>query len=185
MEKNEIESRVALPQGFSAQILDNKVILKGNGREVSHLLSAKGVSVRQEGSELVVSGGPSSKRINALVGTVSTHLGNLVSGLQSEYAYTLAVVYSHFPMNVSVKGGLVEIKNFVGEKNPRYAKILPGVNVTVKGKEISVKGTSKEAAGQTAANIESAAKVKGKDKRVYQDGIFIIQKAFQESKGGK
>lgn len=184
MMKKEVEKRVTLPAGFSAEISQGTVTVKGNGKEVSHRLSAKGVSVRREGSEFVVSARPASKRMNALVSTVSSHLNNLVQGLQSEYVYKMIIVYSHFPMNVSVKGNLVEIKNFVGEKNPRNAKILPGVNVTVKGKDIFVKGHNKDATGQTAANIESATKVKGKDKRVYQDGIFIVEKAVQESKGG-
>ncbi len=183
MNKAAIEKRIALPAGFSATISEGKAVLKGNGKEVSHKLLGKGISVRHEGSELVVTGSPASKRMNAMVGTVSAHLDNLVAGLQAEYVYSLTIVYSHFPMNVSVKGNLVEIKNFVGEKNPRHAKILPEVNVTVKGKEITVKGHDKDATGQTAANIESATKVKGKDKRIYQDGIFIVKKAAQESKG--
>lgn len=184
MVKSGIEKRIALQPGFSAQIAVDKVALKGNGKESSYRLSGKGISVKQEGNELVVSGRPASKKMNALVGTIGAHLENLAAGLQSEYIYKLTVVYSHFPMNVSVKGNLVEIKNFVGEKNPRYAKILPGASVTVKGKEITVKGHNKEATGQTAANIESATKVKGKDKRIYQDGIFIVEKAVQEAKGG-
>lgn len=183
MIKTEVEKRVALPAGFSAEISQSGVVVRGNGKEVSHRLSAKGVTIKHEGNEFVVSGKPASKRMNALVSTVSSHLSNLVHGLQSAYVYRLVIVYSHFPMNVSVKGGLVEIKNFVGEKNPRNARILPGVNVTVKGKDIVVKGHDKEATGQTAANIESATKVKGKDKRIYQDGIFIVEKAVQESEG--
>jgi len=183
MVKSGFEKRIALQPGFSAQLAAGKVVLRGNGKESSYRLSGKGISVRQEGNELVVSGSPASKKMNALVGTIGAHLGNLESGLRDEYVYRLAVVYSHFPMNASVKGNLVEIKNFVGEKNPRYAKILPGASVAVKGKEITVKGHNKEATGQTAANIESATKVKGKDKRIYQDGIFIVQKAVQETKG--
>ena len=73
----------------------------------------------------------------------------------------------------------MEINNFVGEKKARTAKILPGTTVTVKGKEVTVKSHDKEAAGQTAGNLERASRVKGKDIRIYQDGIFIVEKAEQ------
>jgi len=37
-------------------------------------------------------------------------------------------------------------------------------------------GPNLEDAGQTAANIERATKIKGFDPRVFQDGIYIIEK---------
>ena len=68
------------------------------------------------------------------------------------------------------------VKNFLGERIPRKAKILPGVDVKVQGDFITVQSISKDAAGQTAANIETMMKVRGKDRRIFQDGIYIIEK---------
>jgi len=47
---------------------------------------------------------------------------------------------------------------------------------TAKGKEVFVRGPDKDAVGQTAANIEAQSVVSNKDRRVFQDGIFLVEK---------
>jgi len=88
----------------------------------------------------------------------------------------MKVVYAHFPINVSVEGKLVVIKNFAGEKTPRHAHIFGDVKVDVKGQDIVLKGLDREEVGQTAANIETATKIRRKDIRVFQDGVYITSK---------
>jgi large subunit ribosomal protein L6 len=68
------------------------------------------------------------------------------------------------------------ISNFLGEKVSRHATILPNVDVQIKGAKITITSNDKEAAGQTAANIEKASIVRNRDRRVFQDGIYIIEK---------
>lgn len=180
MVKETVEKEIALPEGFKAEISGSTVAVTGNGKENSRRFKANGISFQKQDSHITVVGRPVSRKMNALVNTISSHINNMIVGLQTEYTYKLSIVYSHFPMNITVKGKVVEINNFVGEKKARTAKILPGATVTVKGKEVLVKSHDKEAAGQTAANLERASRVKGKDIRIYQDGIFIVEKAEQE-----
>ena len=87
------------------------------------------------------------------------------------------MVYSHFPMKIAVKGDKFIIENFLGEKAPRSAMILAGAKVTIKGNEVFVTGSDLEKVSQTAANIERATKIRGFDPRVFQDGIYIVEKA--------
>ena len=61
-------------------------------------------------------------------------------------------------------------------------KIKEGVKVAVEGDKVKVEGTDKELVGQTAANIETLTKIKGRDRRIFQDGIFIINKGGKELK---
>ena len=185
MIKETVEKTIDLPEGITAEVSDSTVSIKGRGKEAKRQLKANGISFKQENNSIVVIGKPASRKINALINTIVSHINNMISGLDKDYVYKLVVVYSHFPMNVAIKGKIVEIKNFVGEKKPRNAKIVEGATVTIKGKDIVVKSHSKEAAGQTAANLESVTKVRGKDKRVYQDGIFIVKKGLQEEKESK
>jgi large subunit ribosomal protein L6 len=70
----------------------------------------------------------------------------------------------------------VVIENFMGEKAPRTARIVGDVEVEVSGDEITVKGIRLQDVSQTAANIEQATKVKGKDLRVFLDGIYVYEK---------
>jgi len=77
---------------------------------------------------------------------------------------------------VTKEGDAVSVSNFLGERKPRMAKIVEGVNVEIRGKEITVSGINREAVGQTAANIEQTTRIKGYDPRVFQDGIYLVDK---------
>src|SRR4030065_2566176 len=88
----------------------------------------------------------------------------------------MKMVSAPFPIKASVNGDTFMIENFLGEKYPRKAKILGATKVNVKGDLVDLTGPDVEAVGQTAANIERATKIKGFDPRVFQDGIYIIQK---------
>jgi len=57
---------------------------------------------------------------------------------------------------------------------------LPGVKVNVKGDEIVVEGVDLENVAQTAANIEQASKIRGFDKRIFGDGIYIYSKGEEQ-----
>ncbi len=45
-----------------------------------------------------------------------------------------------------------------------------------KGDSVTIEGNDREAVGQTAANLERATVVKGRDIRVFQDGIYLVSK---------
>jgi large subunit ribosomal protein L6 len=169
-----IVREIELPQGITAVIDGHHIAISRNGKTVSRELGKEKIRLKVEGNKIIVQTEKDSKRENALLNTLESHIQNLLKGLEKPFEYKLAIVYSHFPMTVSVKGEWVEINNFMGEKKARKARILPDTHVEVKGKEVSVKSASKEHAGQTAANLENATRVIGKDRRVYQDGIFIV-----------
>ncbi len=176
MIKESIKERIVLPEGIGVEVEGNRVTMKASGKENSKIFKVKGISFKKIEKGLEMEAVPATRKMNARLKTVVGHLRNMVAGLEKEFEYKLAIVFSHFPISVSVKGNVVEINNFAGEKKPRTAKILPGVKVEAKGKEIFVKGADKEAVGQTAANLEKATKVSGRDRRIFQDGIFIVSK---------
>lgn len=114
-----------------------------------------------------------------MVGTLASHCSNMCTGVAKGYLYSMKVVYSHFPIQIKVIGETLEIVNFLGEKHPRYARILPGTSVKVGSDEITVTGINKEFVGSTAANIERATRIRNRDPRVFQDGIYIVTRGEQ------
>ena len=118
------------------------------------------------------------RKDKALAGTWKAHLNNMTKGVTDGFTYTLKAFYSHFPMTLNVKGTELVVNNYFGERVPRTAAIVPGAEVKVKNKtEVVVSGIDKEAVGQTAANIERCTTVKKRDRRVFQDGIYLLEKA--------
>ena len=100
----------------------------------------------------------------------------MIKGSNEGHVYELKICSGHFPMNVSIQGKELVVKNFIGEKFPRRLKIQEGVIVKIEGEKITVEHTSKEIAGQSAANIEQLTRRPNFDSRIFQDGIYITVK---------
>jgi large subunit ribosomal protein L6 len=88
----------------------------------------------------------------------------------------MKIVYSHFPMSVEVQGEQVLIKNFIGERGIRRARLIGDVKVKTTEDEVIITGIDIEEVSQSAANIQLATKIRNKDRRVFLDGIYVIRK---------
>ena len=73
-------------------------------------------------------------------------------------------------------GDRVEIGNFLGEKRSRFARIEKDVKVALGADEVTITGIDKESVGKTAANIEHATRIRERDPRVFQDGVYIVER---------
>ena len=116
------------------------------------------------------------KKETALVGTIHSHIKNMISGVQKGFTYKLKIVFSHFPISVKVQGRTLFIENFTGERRERKVKLIGDVKVKIQSEDIIVEGVNLEEVSQTAANIEQATKVKSKDPRVFLDGIYVFER---------
>lgn len=173
------EIEVEVLEGVDVDVSGRTVKIKGEKGELTRKFMEDFIDLRKDSGKVIISA--RSKRFPlrkqmAIMGAIGGHIKNMMKGVSEGYIYRMRVVYSHFPMKVQVKGDHVEIDNFLGEKFPRKAKILDGVKVDVKGQDIEVSGINKEGVGQTCGNIEQATKVKNLDVRIFQDGIYIVEK---------
>ncbi len=168
---------VKVPEGVSVEVEGLKVRVKGPRGVVERDFSfARGVNIRvEEGNVIVEAYFPKSREL-ALVGSIASHVENMIVGVTRGFRYKLKVIYVHYPINVKLDKGRLAITNFLGEKSVRYVEIPPGVKVTVSGQDIIVEGSDIELVGQTAADIETATRVKGRDRRKYMDGIYIYSR---------
>jgi len=167
---------IEVPNGVEVKVDGRTVSVKGEKGALTRDFSGAPVTVQLEDKEIKVQASWPRKREAALVGTVCSHIQNMITGVTKGYTYKLKIVFSHFPISVKVKDNMVAIENFTGERSPRWARIMGGVKVLPKEEDVFVQGISLEDVSQTAANIERATKVKRKDPRVFLDGIFVYEK---------
>lgn len=170
---------INVPQGVSAKLTGSEVIISGKNGVIKRVFDDKIMKVTLNQDIITVESNNDRAKTLSSAQSISTHISNMISGVQNKFKYKLTIVYSHFPITVALKGKEVHVNNFLGERKPRVVNLIDGVNVTIKGKDIVVESASKEAAGIIAGLIESSAVPKNRDRRTYQDGIYIVEKGVQ------
>jgi len=173
MVRKTIQEIIEIPEGMAAEIDGGMIKLKKGSEEVGRKLV---YDVKKEDNKLVIKCEDATKKKKRLIKTEAAHIKGMISGLKEKYEYKLQICSVHFPMSVSISGNVVSVKNFLGETKERKAKIVPGVEVKIEKDIITVRGSDKEKTGQTAANIEKATRIRNRDRRVFQDGIYITEK---------
>jgi len=176
MEK-EISQSIEVVSGVTVTYENRVMTVKGpKGQNVKELYYP-GIDISVSSEEVVVKTVMGRKQYKAMVGTYASHITNMIHGVTEGFEYKMNIVYSHFPMQTKVNGNTFVISNFLGEKKPRIAKILGNTTVKINGSNVIVSGICKEDVGQTTANIEQKTKIKRFDPRVFQDGIYVVEKS--------
>ncbi|MXR20284.1 50S ribosomal protein L6 [Halobacterium bonnevillei] len=172
---------IEIPDEVTAEVDHLDLTVEGPEGSVTRRLWYPDISVSTEDDVVVVESDADDAKTLSTVGTFESHVENMVHGVTEGWEYRLQVHYSHFPMQVEVEGDEVVIQNFLGEKAPRRTPIRGDTEVAVDGEEVTLNGPSIEDVGQTAADIEQLTRVTDKDTRVFQDGVYIVEKP---AKGG-
>jgi len=175
----EIKEEITIPDNVEVTIENNSLTVKGEKGSISRVFFHPKIDLKVNGKVVEMHCKNPRRKDKARAGTFVAHIKNMIKGVTGGFEYKMKTVFSHFPIKTSVEENEFIIQNFLGERSPRRAKILEGVTVEAKGDDITVQGVDKEKVGQTVANIERATKVKHRDVRVFQDGIYRV------SKGGK
>mgnify|MGYP002623190018 CR=1 FL=1 len=175
-----ITETIPIPEDVTVTLDGNDVTVKGNGGELKRNFNHNKITISEEEGNVKIFVAFPNKKDKAMVGTIRSHISNMIYGVKHGFTYKMKIVYAHFPMTVKVKGNLINIDNFLGERSPRVAKIMGDVKVSVKGEDVTITGINKEDVGQTMAKIEQATKIKRRDPRVFQDGIYLVDKTQEE-----
>ncbi len=176
MVKIDVERLVKIPEGVGVNISGDKINIEKEGKKVERIFNIGRLKIEKAGEDIKISCKKGTKREGKMAGTIAAHIQNMIKGVCEDFVYKLEICNVHFPMTVKSEGEKMVIKSFLGESVERVAKILPGVTVDIKGNAITLSSVDRESAGQTAANIEKATRLSGRDRRVFQDGIFITEK---------
>jgi large subunit ribosomal protein L6 len=178
--KHAVTEKIAIPSGVSCSIEGKILKCSKSGKELSKSVDVPGIIVKIDNNEIVFNCERANKKDYKKIKSQIAHMNNIFSGLDKEFVYKLESCNVHFPMTLKAEKNFLIINNFLGEKVPRKAKILPGVTVALKANLITITSNDREAAGQTAANMEKATKIRNRDRRIFQDGIYIVEKPGRE-----
>jgi len=175
--KADIVDKISIPENVEVELDDGVVKVSSGKNNLERRFVYPMVTITKEGNDIIFASKNATKREKRMINSFKSHIKNMIRGVGSDYVYRLMICSSHFPMNVSVEKDELVIKNFLGEKISRKVKIINGIKVTIEGNIIKINGADKENAGRMAGKIEMLTKIKNRDKRVFQDGCYIFDKA--------
>lgn len=174
--KQKLSQSIKIPEGVQCTYENTILKCRKDSLELEKKIKIPSTQLKIENSTITLECKAGNKVHYKKIKTAEAHIKNIFRGLQEPFEYHLEAANIHFPISLKVEGSTLQILNFLGEKVARKAAILPNVKVEIKGQQITLKSADKEAAGQTAGNFEKATRLKGRDRRIFQDGIYITSK---------
>ncbi|KAI8928255.1 ribosomal protein L6, alpha-beta domain-containing protein [Entophlyctis helioformis] len=177
------ERDIIIPEGVSVKVDARIVTVKGPRGELTKSIRHVNVEVtRASKDKLRVRVWHGARKHVACIRTVCSHIENMIKGVTKGFEYKMRFVYAHFPINANVSADkkLIEVRNFLGDKNTRRVQMLDGVTVdlTSNKDEIVLVGNDIQNVSQSAATIQQSVLVKNKDIRKFLDGIYVSEKGL-------
>lgn len=166
---------IELPEGFEASYEDGVLTVSDGDNKLEKKMDHALVDIEVTGDKVKFKPVRDKRDVHSIAGTYRSHTENMIEGLQEDYVYKMKGVYAHFPMTLKKQNNEVHIENFMGERYPRKADIMEGVEVEVNGEDLEIKGPDKEKVSQTAARVEQICYKGNRDPRTFQDGVYITE----------
>jgi len=174
-----LSEEIILPSGVTASVNGSEIRLKKDSKEIIRKIDTS-VKAKVEENKIILTAVRIRKNERRLMGAAKSHIKNMIDGLEKNFEYELEICNVHFPITANfdkAKGEFV-IKNLLGERSPRVIKAFhpEKIEVEIKAPNIRIKSYDVEIAGQNAANLEKATRIRNRDRNKFQDGIFITKK---------
>ena len=172
------ELTLEIPKDVKFKLDGKTITVEGDkGKITKNFAHMKGIDLSVDNNNFNLKSYFPRKGVVSKMGTLKSIVQNMITGVVHGYTYKMKIAYSHFPITVEVDGEKILIKNFIGERNPRVtSKASKDIDVKTSKEDVIISGIDKEYVGQTAANIQKRCRIRKKDKRVFQDGIYIYEK---------
>ena len=145
---------IAVPAGVTVEIAENnKVTVKGPKGELGRVLVPE-MLIKMEGAEITVTRPNDLKRNKALHGLTRTLINNMVVGVTEGYEKKLEI--NGVGYRAAKSGSTLNLT--LGYSHPIEMTDPDGIESTVEGNVITVRGIDKEKVGQYAAEIRNQRK---------------------------
>ena len=140
---------IAVSAGVTVEIAENNhVTVKGPKGTLERTLAPE-MDIKLEGSEIVVTRPNDLKKMKSLHGLTRTLINNMVVGVTAGFEKTLEV--NGVGYRAAKQGKKLTLN--LGYSHPVEMEDPEGIESTVDGNKIIIKGIDKEKVGQYAANI--------------------------------
>jgi large subunit ribosomal protein L6 len=140
---------IAIPAGVTVDIAENnKVTVKGPKGTLERVLPSE-MEIKKEGEEIIVTRPNDLKKMKSLHGLTRTLINNMVVGVTDGYTKQLEV--NGVGYRAAKSGNKLTLN--LGYSHPVEMIDPEGIESTVDGNKIIVKGIDKEKVGQYAAEI--------------------------------
>ena len=140
---------IAVPAGVTVDIAENnKVTVKGPKGTLERVLPSE-MEIKKEGEEIIVTRPNDLKKMKSLHGLTRTLIHNMVVGVTDGYTKELEV--NGVGYRAAKSGNKLTLN--LGYSHPVEMIDPDGIESTVDGNKIIVKGIDKEKVGQYAAEI--------------------------------
>ena len=145
---------VVIPAGVTVEVKENNyVVVKGSKGTLERNLPVE-MDIKVEDGHVVVTRPNDLKRMKSLHGLTRTLIQNMVTGVNEGYQKVLEV--NGVGYRASKQGKKLVLS--LGYSHPVEMEDPEGLETTVEGNKITVKGISKEKVGQYAAEIREKRK---------------------------
>jgi large subunit ribosomal protein L6 len=167
---------ISLPEGVKAEVKGLTIAISGKLGTNTRTFNDALVKIKAEGGKITLDHVKDKKladKAQNAENALSKEIANDIKGVSQYYEFKMKSVHAHFPITAEAKGQVFSINNIIGERMPRLAAIVGATKVEIKGQNVRLYGTSLDEVSQTAANIRKACRMRNKDTRVFQDGIYF------------
>lgn len=176
MRNIEASRTIQIPEKVDLTLEGRKVTVKGEKGVLTRDFRQSPISIEKDGNSIRIWASWPRKKESSLVGTIHSHIQNMITGVTRGFTFKVKIVFSHFPITVKVKDKTVLVENFTGERSARRARIMGEAKVKIMPEDVIIQGIDLEAVSQTAANIEQSTRIKRKDPRIFLDGLFVYER---------
>ncbi|MCL5092067.1 MAG: 50S ribosomal protein L6 [Candidatus Marsarchaeota archaeon] len=166
---------IDIPKGINVEITQDRISVSGSLGKNERAFNNAILNVKKEGERISI-GTNASKRLQKKATSAAIALAkeirNDIDGVSRHFEISMESTFAHFPITLEAKGDSLIIKNMLGERAARTAHIVGSTKIEIKDKKVRVYGIKLDDVTQTAANIRIAVKVRNKDNRIFQDGVY-------------
>src|SRR4051812_16939181 len=169
---------IAIPSGVTITVDDAKVTVAGSKGTLEQF-TMPGITVKQEGDELIVTRVNDEPKIRAKHGLMRALLSNMVVGVSQGFSKKLEI--NGVGYRVAQQGA--DLKLNLGFSHDVIYKIPTGITAAIEQNTITVSGVDKQQVGQVAAEIRALKKPEPyKGKGIKYAGERIVRKAGKSGK---